>query len=108
MLTPRWLLLGLAAGLLGCAASVHLDRASREELVLRAPGARQVFLATSLDGYAPRPARRGVDGTWRAAIPADREFRYFYIVDGQPVVPDCARRETDDFGGADCIHSPPP
>jgi hypothetical protein len=102
------LLLGLAVGLLGCATHYHRQRGREAEFYLRAPGARQVALVTSLDDFTPHPARRVSAAAWHVALPADRPFRYFYLVDGEPFLPDCAETEADDFGGSNCIFSPSP
>ena len=39
------------------------------------------------------------------SINASRDFRYFYLVDGKVLIPDCRMVEQDDFGGANCVYS---
>lgn len=93
--------------LLSACTSSHFYRIQEREvtLVLRWPEARSVMLATSLDGFLPRPAVPVAD-KWEVNLPANKSFRYFYQVDGQVVVPDCELKETDDFGSANCIFEP--
>jgi hypothetical protein len=38
-------------------------------------------------------------------VSADRDFSYFYLVDGKVLQPDCRMHEQDDFGGTNCVHS---
>jgi len=71
---------------------LHLDR----------PHARQVALASSLDGFTPHPAVRDANGRWTATVPSNGEFTYFFIVDRQVVTP-CRILEKDDFGGVNCV-----
>lgn len=71
---------------------------------LRQPKATQVMLACSLDRFQPHPAARDRDGTWRLALSAPSSFRYFYLVDGEVVVPECRQSETDDFGARNCLY----
>jgi hypothetical protein len=68
------------------------------------PKAAEVLLACSLDRFQPHPAERNRDGTWQVAIDAPRDFRYFYLVDGEVVVPECRLSETDDFGAKNCLY----
>ena len=100
------LLLAILLFLCACTSS-HFYRIQEREvtLVLRWPDASSVMLATSLDGFSPRPAAP-VSDKWEATLPANKSFRYFYQVDGQIVVPDCELKETDDFGSQNCIFEP--
>ena len=100
------LLLTILPSLSAC-TSRHFYRIQEREvtLVLRWPDARSVMLATSLDGFFPRPAA-AVSDQWEVTLPANKSFRYFYQVDGKVVVPDCELKETDDFGSANCIFEP--
>lgn len=68
------------------------------------PEATEVLLACSLDRFQPHPAARDRDGTWKVAIRSPRGFRYFYLVDGEVVVPECRLSETDDFGARNCLY----
>ena len=95
--------------LAGCAASHYHERQSdRVTFYLRAPGARGVALASSLDAYSPHLASK-VDGScWVVSVAAGSEFRYFYIVDGAVYVPECRFYEKDDFGSRNCVYVPNP
>jgi hypothetical protein len=73
---------------------------------LKAPGAKVVEFASSLDGYEPRPARKGEDGTWETAVRLHGEFRYFFVVDGKALTPPCPLREKDDYGFENCVFVP--
>ncbi|MDD5723490.1 MAG: hypothetical protein PHY29_07080 [Syntrophales bacterium] len=90
----------------GCAPHFHTIRGDGVHLYLRAPSAGEVFFASSLDGYASHPATKNDRGVWEYSVPAQREFRYFYIVDGQVFVPPCRLREQDDFGSENCVYFP--
>lgn len=111
-MTFRSLKFGCALGLtviLLNSCSLHyyvLDRESGVQLVLRAPGARSVMLASSIDRFQHRETRKTNRGLWVISQPADREFIYFYIIDGKVFVPDCPNREQDDFGAVNCIYQP--
>jgi hypothetical protein len=71
-------------------------------------GAKNVYLAHSLDNYIPHKAKAVKDGRWEFSMTANFEFRYFYIVDGGVYLPECQFRETDDFGSENCIFVPKP
>ncbi|NNG00087.1 MAG: hypothetical protein HKM93_11955 [Desulfobacteraceae bacterium] len=70
---------------------------------IRAPGATEVDFFCSCDGFEPRPAARGSDLAWSVSVSADRDFSYFFVVDGRVSLPDCSARETDDLGATSCI-----
>ncbi len=91
----------------GCSPG-HYVRRQKEttKLFLRMPGARQVLLAASFDGFRPRKAKREGSSLWVVEVPEVSEFSYFYLVDGEIYLPDCALVEKDDFGGRNCIFSP--
>ena len=98
----------IALCLAGCAASTHYHkrRSDRVTFYLKAPGARGVVFASSLDAFSPHLASR-VDGSrWVVSIAADSEFCYFYIVDGVVHVPECQFYEQDDFGSRNCVYVP--
>ena len=98
----------IALGLAGCAASTHYHerQSDRVTFYLKAPGARGVVFASSLDAYSPHLASK-VDGSrWVVSVAASTEFRYFYIVDGAVYVPECRYYEKDDFGSRNCIYVP--
>ena len=89
----------------GCASHYIRRDEGRAVFFLRCPRARSVALATSLDGFVPHPARRSGADLWMATVNADRDFSYFYFVDGKVFQPDCRRVEQDDFGGTNCVYA---
>ena len=93
--------------LAGCAAThYHEQQSDRVTFYLRAPGAKGVVFASSLDAYSPHQTSK-VDGSgWVVSAAAGSEFRYFYIVDGAVYVPECRFYEKDDFGSRNCIYVP--
>jgi hypothetical protein len=92
--------------LAGCTRHYLRTEGDTVKLYLRAPDAREVFFASSLDGYALHPAQKDGRSTWMACVPAHDEFSYFYIVDGRVVTPQCAYRQQDDFGSDSCVYVP--
>jgi hypothetical protein len=98
-------ILPLVFFLSACATHFHRIQKNQVTLVLRLPEAREVLLATSLNGFNLCPAAR-VSDAWEVTLPADQSFRYFYRVDGEIVVPDCSLKESDDFGSQNCIFEP--
>ena len=91
--------------LYGC--STHYYRADEYgvTLHLREHKTASVILFTSVDGFIPNAAER-VGGSWVNRIPSNREFSYFYKVDGKLMLPDCRFKERDDFGSENCIYMP--
>lgn len=93
--------------ILGCTPVHYIQKENRSvKLFLQIPDARDVQLAASLDSFKLRKARQSGSSTWVVEVPAEKEFTYFYIVDGKIYVPDCQLAETDDFGGKNCIFVP--
>jgi hypothetical protein len=90
---------------LGCASHYVREDSGHAEFYLRCPQAREVALATSLDGFTPRPAHRAGADKWVVSVSADRDFSYFYLVDGKVLQPSCRMHEQDDFGGTNCVYS---
>lgn len=100
-------LLALIAYLLlasGCASHYIRKNDGHTDFYLHCSKAREVALATSLDGFTPRPAHRAGAGAWVVSIKENRDFSYFYLVDGKVLRPECRLIEPDDFGGANCIY----
>ena len=99
----------ILSAMLLSACAVHRQRLEADAvvLVLNQPTAGQVTLHCSLDGFAPRAARK-VAAAWEVSLPAHRPFAYFYRVDGNLFLPDCAVREKDDFGSENCLFDPRP
>ncbi|RJQ53739.1 MAG: hypothetical protein C4530_17700 [Desulfobacteraceae bacterium] len=90
----------------GCAAHSLQEKENAVYLYLKKPDAESVFFLHSGDGYRFHAATR-IDGrTWEVKVPSEGGFKYFYIVDGEPFVPDCRYQELDDFGSANCIYAP--
>lgn len=98
----------LVCGLLGCTARTHYVtiEAQTVTLYLQAPQASRVQFASSIDTFVLHEATRSNDGSWWVAGLGNREFRYFYLVDGKVFLPDCRFREADDFGSANCRYLP--
>lgn len=94
--------------LAGCSASPHHFKVDngKVDLFLEAEGAGQVLFASSLDGFKMHKAVKDGDATWKVTMPADREFSYFYLVDGAAHPTPCELKETDDFGSSNCIFNP--
>lgn len=93
--------------LVGCAPHHFVARHARGVTVyLDAPEATEVAFASSADSFRLHPTQKNSEGLWLTTILNDREFRYFYIVDGRVYVPDCRYREKDDFGATNCIYQP--
>ena len=90
----------------GCATHYYQMNADRVNLYLRMPEAKIVYVSTSLDEFALYRTKKLASGIWEVAVPATREFTYFYKVDGNFYLPDCKLREKDDFGDENCIFTP--
>jgi hypothetical protein len=90
---------------LGCASHYVREDSGKANFYLRCPQAREVALATSLDGFTARPAQRAGTDKWVVSVNANRDFSYFYLVDGKVQRPDCRMLEQDDFGGTNCVYS---
>jgi hypothetical protein len=97
----------VALCLAGCAATNYpAGQSGRVTFYLRAPGARGVAFASSLDDYQIHRAEQVNGSRWMVTVAANSEFRYFYIVDGRVYLPECALYEKDDFGSRNCIYVP--
>jgi hypothetical protein len=90
----------------GCATHYYRIKADRVNLYLRMPEAKIVYFATSLDEFELFRTKKLESGIWEVAVPATREFTYFYKVDGSIYLPDCKLKEKDDFGDENCIFTP--
>jgi hypothetical protein len=103
----RFLSLAMLFLTAGCGPRHFIDRqASGVTVFVDVPNAAQVLFASSVDGFRAHPTTRGPRGLWVIDDLADREFRYFFIVDGRVYTPDCRYREKDDFGAINCIYQP--
>lgn len=94
-------------GLSGCAPR-HYTRNDFDSvtLYLRLPGAINVQFASSVDRYQIHDTQKSGLGLWEVSVSSNREFKYFYIVDGSAYLPNCRFKERDDFGNQNCIYLP--
>ena len=107
-MTGKIILAALLAALLAGCASIPFTRDGSQSVILylKKPDARKVQFASSLDNFQLHDTRRTASGRWEIRMPGNREFSYFYIVDGRNYVPDCRYQETDDFGSKNCVYLP--
>jgi hypothetical protein len=91
--------------LTACSGHYYLKEGNQVTFFLKRPEAQKVVLYCSMDGFAGHPATR-VSGRWEVRLPAERTFTYFYRLDDELYLPDCAARETDDFGSENCVFDP--
>jgi hypothetical protein len=96
----------LVLALAGCAQHYYRLNDGNLRIFLKAPDATSVYFASSQDNFALHPAQKTGSGTWVISVDADRQFSYFYVIDGQPYVPECTYKEHDDFGGENCVFIP--
>ena len=99
----------LVCCLCGCAPSHRVVAHGPDlHLALVAPEARRVQFAASMERFALREAIRDRNGVWTVDLSqaADKEFQYFFVIDGVPHTPDCRFRQNDDFGAANCLYLP--
>lgn len=66
--------------------------------------AQEVLFASSRDSYKLLAAREDKNHLWEISVPAEKEFAYFYVVDGVITLPDCSFTENDDFGSQNCLY----
>jgi hypothetical protein len=91
--------------LVGCTPKHYITK--DEEVVamyLDLPKAKEVLFASSLDNFKILAAHQNGSGLWVINTLNNREFRYFYVVDGEIYIPECRYREKDDFGTINCIY----
>lgn len=91
----------------GCASEhyfVHKD--GLIDVHLMRNEAQEVYFASSADDFRMHRPLQKEDGRWVVEDLTDKEFRYFYMVDGALYLPTCQYRENDDFGRQNCIHQP--
>lgn len=89
----------------GCATHYYRVQGDNLALYLKAPGAKKVTFACSLDDFDPHDARN-IDGRWTVSVSGTDPFRYFYLLDGELFLPPCELKENDDFGSRNCIFNP--
>ena len=76
------------------------------ELTLTRPVTGEVYFVSSLDQFTAHPARREDVSTWTWRVAGDQPFTYFFLVDGEVVLPDCGLTVQDDFGEKNCVYEP--
>ncbi len=99
------LIIGIMALTTGCASHYYKVQGDELVLYLDKPDAQRVAFACSLDGFEPHEARKE-KGRWVVCVPCDRQFRYYYVLDGELFLPACELKENDDFGSENCIFNP--
>ena len=104
----RGLAIAVATGLLaGCAPHHYtIIQAETVTLYLQVPEASRVQFASSLDRYTLRDTTKNQEGLWTISGLINREFQYFYLVDGSVFIPECHFRQQDDFGTKNCRYLP--
>jgi hypothetical protein len=91
----------------GCAPHHFItSKADVVTVYLEAPKASKVIFVSSVDNFREHATQKNAKGLWAIENLTNREFHYFYIVDGRLYVPECRYREKDDFGAANCIYQP--
>jgi hypothetical protein len=106
MKRPCLLLIFVSVVLAGCAVHEYGVRNNELYIGLNKPDAKTVYFASSLDGFSLHRTERLSSNKWQIIIPAGRELRYFYIIDGLMYTPPCRFKERDDFGTENCIYVP--
>ena len=104
----RWVILLILVIVIpgGCVTHSQDIKGGQVYLYLKDTSSQTAFFASSLDGFQHHPLTRHTQKTWFISLPAEHEFTYFYIMDGQPFLPDCPYKEKDDFGSENCIFVP--
>jgi hypothetical protein len=90
----------------GCAVQQYKIVNNELRIYLKDTDAEKVYLHTSLDEYAPQEVIKDESGLWVSVLPADMEFKYFYMIDDKMFVPECSMNEKDDFGSVNCVYIP--
>ena len=96
----------LLALLVSSCSGKHYSKLNGNEVAFfyKDSGAQEVFFASSRDNYKLLPARETKKHLWEVSMPAEKEFAYFYVVDGVITLPDCSFTENDDFGSQNCLY----
>ena len=104
----KWVMITLMffIGLGGCSTHYYRINDSKIHLYLKEPKAKDVFFASSLDGFELHRAEQKKNGMWEVTLPLGTEFSYFYMADGVLLIPPCRYKEKDDFGSENCIFIP--
>ena len=104
----RWVAVIIVAmiGLAGCAGHYYRIKGDTLYLYVKKTNVQAVYFASSLEDFKLQTARKIGSDTWSVRLPANREFKYFYIADSEVFLPECRFTETDDFGSINCIFVP--
>ena len=96
----------LLAILVSACAGKHYSRLQGDEVAFyyKDKAAQEVLFASSQDNYKLLAAREDRNHLWEVSVPAEKEFAYFYVVDGVITLPDCTYTENDDFGAKNCLY----
>lgn len=87
-----------------CSSHFYKMNGNEVTLYLDKPAESVVFFY-SLNDYAGRTLNQR-KGIWEVTVPAKKQFRYFYKIDGENFLPACPKKEKDDFGSENCIFEP--
>ena len=90
----------------GCASHYYKVTNKYVYIYLNEPGADEVYFLSSLDQFKRHEAMKNNKGVWEVMLPSGKEFRYFFIVDGNVYIPTCDQKESDDFGSENCVFVP--
>lgn len=91
----------------GCATSYSCKVVNNElNIVINKPETEKIFFLSSLDGFKRHEIFQNNKGLWEITLPADRDFRFFFIADESIFLPECNQREIDDFGSENCVYIP--
>jgi len=106
MMEKSLLPLILLALLVSACAEKHYSKLMGNEVVFyyKDSEAQEVLFASSRDNYKLLAARENKNHLWEISVPAEKEFAYFYVVDGIIALPDCTFTEKDDFGSQNCLY----
>ena len=99
-------LLILLALVVSACAQKHYSRLQGDEVSFyyKDKAAQEVLFVSSQDNFKLLAAREDRNHLWEVSVPAEKEFAYFYVVDGVITLPDCTYTENDDFGAKNCLY----
>lgn len=100
------MLAGVAGIMTGCPPLLLPHSGHELRIFLDRPEAKEVKFLSSLNRYKPVSMNRIDSGIWEIRVPEDKEFDYFFSIDGSLYTPNCRLRQMDDWGGRQCIYSP--
>lgn len=104
IITALFLTIGFMSG---CTTQYSYKIVKNElNIFIKKPKTEKVYFLSSLDEFKRHEIFKNDKGLWEVTLPADREFRFFFIADGKVFLPECNQRESDDLGSEDCIYIP--